>query len=360
MMYVWIPFAGMEGYASAEVQGANGDDVTVMIQHNKEERVVKKNQCEQMNPPKYEKCSDMANLTYLNEASVLYNLRARYTATLIYTYSGLFCIAVNPYARLPIYNDTCIKMFRGKRRIEMPPHVFSIVDNAYQAMLQEHDNQSMLITGESGAGKTENTKKVIMYLAKVAGSGKKIAEPAKAGKLAGSLDEQIVEANPLMEAFGNAKTIRNNNSSRFGKFIRAHFSQTGKLASADIESYLLEKNRVTFQLAQERNYHIFYQLLSPAIPSIHELILAQPDPALYGYINQGCLTVDGIDDVEEMNATDNAFDVLGFTLEEKQSLYKCTGAIMHFGEMKFKQRPREEQAEADGTAGMLVIILLRN
>merc|ERR1719228_2835096 len=122
------------------------------------------------------------------------------------------------------------------------------------------------------------------------------------------------------------------------------------IAGADIETYLLEKSRVTYQQSVERNYHIFYQLLSPAIPAIAQLILCENDPALYGYINQGCLTVDGIDDVEEMALTDNAFDVLGFTLEEKNSLYKCTGAIMHYGEMKFKQRPREEQAEADGTA----------
>jgi myosin heavy chain 6/7 len=259
--WCWVAEAGMEGYVAVEIMSANGDDITVKKQGGTE-MVVKKDKCEQMNPPKYEKCPDMANLTYLNEASVLYNLRARYVATLIYTYSGLFCIAVNPYRRLPIYNDRCISMFRGKRKIEMPPHVFAIVDNAYQAMLQDHENQSMLITGESGAGKTENTKKVIMYIAKVAGVEKKPGAPAaEEGKIKGTLDEQIVEANPLMEAFGNAKTVRNNNSSRFGKFIRAHFGQTGKLAGADIETYLLEKNRITFQLAAERNYHIFYQLL---------------------------------------------------------------------------------------------------
>merc|ERR1712142_533180 len=198
-----------------------GDNVTVKLPGG-EEKTLKKEECDQMNPPKYEKCTDMSNLTFLNEASVLHNLAARFRAGLIYTYSGLFCIAVNPYKRLPIYLDEVVSWYRGKRRLEMPPHIFAIVDNAYQDMLIEHDNQSMLITGESGAGKTENTKKVIQYIAKVAG-GSKEDEPAAAGGLTGTLDEQIVSANPLLEAFGNAKTTRNNNSSRFGKFIRCHF-----------------------------------------------------------------------------------------------------------------------------------------
>jgi myosin heavy chain 6/7 len=349
---VWIPKAGIEGYAAVEVVSASGDDVVVKHIKGLEEETVKKTACEQMNPPKYEKCTDMANLTYLNEASVLYNLRARYEATLIYTYSGLFCIAVNPYQRLPIYNDTTIKMFRGKRKIEMPPHVFAIVDNAYQNMLQEHDNQSMLITGESGAGKTENTKKVIMYIAKVAGNPKAGAAPAEAGKIKGSLDEQIVEANPLMEAFGNAKTVRNNNSSRFGKFIRAHFSNTGKLAGADIESYLLEKNRVTFQLAAERNYHIFYQLLYATDDALlGELCLTTRVSADFAYLELGVPTVVGIDDHEEFALTENSFVVLGFTPEERLQVYKISAGLLNISNIKLKNN-RNEQAEiVDPAAG---------
>jgi myosin heavy chain 6/7 len=341
----WVPFPGIEGYAMVEVVSAEGDNVTVQRMKDKQEMTVPKDQCEQMNPPKYEKCMDMANLTYLNEASVLYNLRARYEATLIYTYSGLFCIAVNPYRRLPIYNDTCIKLFRGKRKIEMPPHLFAIVDNAYQNMLQEHDNQSMLITGESGAGKTENTKKVVMYIAKVAGNPKKADAVVEAGKIAGSLDEQIVEANPLMEAFGNAKTVRNNNSSRFGKFIRAHFSNTGKLAGADIESYLLEKNRVTFQLAAERNYHIFYQLLYATDDALlASLCLPSRISADYAYLVLGVPDVIGIDDHEEFGLTENSFVVLGFTPEERVQVYQITAALLHISNIKMKNN-RSEQAE---------------
>merc|ERR1712168_1226907 len=303
----------------------------------------------------YEKCVDMANLTYLNEASVLYNLKARYQAGLIYTYSGLFCVAVNPYRRLPIYNDGVIKMYRGKRRPEMPPHIFSIVDNAYQDMLIEHDNQSMLITGESGAGKTENTKKVIQYIAKVAGSekkpGKEEPSPSGVARIKGDLDEQVVEANPLLEAFGNAKTTRNNNSSRFGKFIRCHFNQTGKLAGADIESYLLEKNRVIHQGAAERNYHIFYQMLyAMTDEELASYCLITREAKEYGFLEKGVYHVDRMDDNEEWGLTVNTINVLGFTEEEKVAMLKITAGILNFSNMKFKQKPRDEQAEVEDPA----------
>merc|ERR1712001_369355 len=158
-----------------------------------------------------EKCEDMANLTYLNDASVFHNLEVRYKAKLIYTYSGLFCVVVNPYKRYPIYTPRVVQLYLGKRKNEVPPHLWAITETAYRNMLSNHKNQSMLITGESGAGKTENTKKVIAYLAMVATSSK------KAGKKV-SLEDQIVATNPIMESYGNAKTSRNDNSSRFGKF----------------------------------------------------------------------------------------------------------------------------------------------
>ncbi|XP_052774014.1 myosin heavy chain, striated muscle-like isoform X3 [Mya arenaria] len=354
----WVP-CPKEGFVRAEIQSTKGEEVTVKVDSNNDIKTFKKDDVQQVNPPKFEMTDDMANMTYLNEASVLNNLRTRYFSGYIYTYSGLFCVAVNPYRRLPIYLDSIIAKYRGKRKLEMPPHLFSVADNAYQYMLQDRENQSMLITGESGAGKTESTKKVIKYFAIVAANIYKKHQgenpPSIDSKIqdtpyARNLEDQIIQANPVLEAFGNAKTIRNNNSSRFGKFIRIHFGPTGKIAGADIETYLLEKSRVTFQQSAERNYHIFYQMLSPACPKYHETCLVSPDPGLYNFINQGVLTVDGIDDVEEMKLTDEAFDVLGFTNEEKTSMFKCTSAIIHFGEMKFKQRPREEQAEPDGTA----------
>uniref|UniRef100_A0A8B9HEH7 Myosin motor domain-containing protein n=1 Tax=Astyanax mexicanus TaxID=7994 RepID=A0A8B9HEH7_ASTMX len=301
-----------------------------------------------MNPPKFDKIEDMAMMTHLNEPCVLYNLKERYAAWMIYTYSGLFCVIVNPYNWLQVYDPVVVTGYRGKKRIEAPPHIFSISDNAYQFMLTDRENQSILITGESGAGKTVNTKRVIQYFATIAMTGQKKAEPA-AGKMQGSLEDQIIAANPLLEAYGNAKTIRNDNSSRFGKFIRIHFGQTGKLASADIETYLLEKSRVTFQLSAERSYHIFYQLMTGHKPELLEALLITTNPYDYHMISQGEITVKSIDDVEEFIATDTAIDILGFTADEKISIYKLTGAVVHHGNMKFKQKQREEQAEPDGT-----------
>merc|ERR1719357_1649241 len=288
----------------------------------------------------------MAMMTYLNEASVLYNLKERYAAWMIYTYSGLFCATVNPYKWLPVYDAEVVNAYRGKKRMEAPPHIFSVSDNAYQVMLCDRENQSVLITGESGAGKTVNTKRVIQYFATISVGGDKKKD---SGKIQGSLEDQIIAANPLLEAYGNAKTVRNDNSSRFGKFIRIHFATSGKLASADIETYLLEKSRVTFQLPDERGYHIFYQMMTNHKPELIDLALITTNPYDFPMISMGQLTVASIDDKVELEATDNAIDILGFTNEEKMSIYKMTGAVIHHGNMKFKQKQREEQAEPDGT-----------
>ncbi|XP_069050592.1 myosin heavy chain, fast skeletal muscle-like [Lepisosteus oculatus] len=308
---------------------------------------VKEDEIFPMNPPKFDKMEDMAMMTHLNEASVLYNLKERYAAWMIYTYSGLFCATVNPYKWLPVYNPEVVAAYRGKKRMEAPPHIFSVSDNAYQNMLTDRENQSILITGESGAGKTVNTKRVIQYFATIAAIGDKKKE--QTGKMQGTLEDQIISANPLLEAFGNAKTVRNDNSSRFGKFIRIHFGTSGKLASADIETYLLEKSRVTFQLSDERSYHIFYQIMTNHKPELIEMLLITTNPYDFPMISMGQITVASIDDKEELVATDTAIDILGFSPEEKVGIYKLTGAVMHHGNMKFKQKQREEQAEPDGT-----------
>ncbi|KAL0119527.1 hypothetical protein PUN28_007766 [Cardiocondyla obscurior] len=342
----WVPDE-KEGYLLGEIKATKGDVVSVGLPGG-ETRDYKKDQLQQVNPPKYEKCEDMSNLTYLNDASVLHNLKQRYYAKLIYTYSGLFCVAINPYKRFPVYTSRCAKLYRGKRRSEVPPHIFAISDGAYVNMLTNNENQSMLITGESGAGKTENTKKVIAYFATVGASTKKDKEDSGSQKK-GSLEDQVVQTNPVLEAFGNAKTVRNDNSSRFGKFIRIHFGPSGKLAGADIETYLLEKARVISQQALERSYHIFYQMMSGSVKGLKEMCLLSNNITDYYFVSQGKTTIPGLDDGDELVVTDQAFDVLGFTQEEKDDIYKITAAVMHMGGMKFKQRGREEQAEADGT-----------
>ncbi|KAJ8374879.1 hypothetical protein SKAU_G00054590 [Synaphobranchus kaupii] len=332
-------------YVKASIISRDGDKVTADTEFGKTV-TVKEVDVHPQNPPKFDKIEDMAMFTFLHEPAVLFNLKERYAAWMIYTYSGLFCVTVNPYKWLPVYDQHVVKAYRGKKRSEAPPHIFSISDNAYQYMLSDRENQSILITGESGAGKTVNTKRVIQYFASIAAMpGKKDAASEKKG----TLEDQIIQANPALEAFGNAKTIRNDNSSRFGKFIRIHFGVSGKLSSADIETYLLEKSRVTFQLKAERDYHIFYQILSQKKPELLEMLLITSNPYDYAFISQGETTVASIDDADELMATDSAFDVLGFTQEEKNGIYKLTGAIMHYGNMRFKQKQREEQAEADGT-----------
>ncbi|XP_066262007.1 myosin heavy chain, muscle isoform X17 [Euwallacea similis] len=340
----WVPDE-KEGFVLGEIRGTKGDLVTVGVPGG-EEKNFKKEQVSQVNPPKYEKCEDMSNLTYLNDASVLHNLKQRYYAKLIYTYSGLFCVAINPYKRFPVYTNRCAKLYRGKRRNEVPPHIFAISDGAYVNMLTNHENQSMLITGESGAGKTENTKKVIAYFATVGASTKK---PTEEQQKKGTLEDQVVQTNPVLEAFGNAKTVRNDNSSRFGKFIRIHFGPTGKLAGADIETYLLEKARVISQQSLERSYHIFYQIMSGAVSGLKDMCILSNNIMDYNFVAQGKTTIPNVDDAEECRLTDQAFDILGFTQEEKNDIYKITASVMHMGTLKFKQRGREEQAEADGT-----------
>ncbi|KAG5268299.1 hypothetical protein AALO_G00211000 [Alosa alosa] len=300
-------------FVKGVVQSRDGDKVTVLTEFDKTV-TVKEADVHQQNPPKYDKIEDMAMFTFLHEPAVLFNLKERYAAWMIYTYSGLFCVTVNPYKWLPVYDKQVVAAYRGKKRSEAPPHIFSISDNAYQYMLTDRENQSVLITGESGAGKTVNTKRVIQYFASIAASGKK--DPSQEKK---------------------------------GKFIRIHFGVSGKLASADIETYLLEKSRVTFQLKAERDYHIFYQILSQQKPELLEMLLITSNPYDYAFISQGQTQVASIVDADELVATDEAFDVLGFTQEEKNGIYKLTGAIMHYGNMKFKQKQREEQAEADGT-----------
>ncbi|KAM5145497.1 myosin-2-like [Mantella aurantiaca] len=337
-----------ELYVKGTITARDGGKVTVKTDDGREV-TVKEGQVYPQNPPKYDKIEDMAMMTHLNEASVLFNLKERYAAWMIYTYSGLFCVTVNPYKWLPVYNPEVVAGYRGKKRQEAPPHIFSISDNAYQSMLTDRENQSILITGESGAGKTVNTKRVIQYFATIAAIGDTGKKKESSKSLKGTLEDQIIQANPLLEAFGNAKTVRNDNSSRFGKFIRIHFGTTGKLSSADIETYLLEKSRVTFQLSAERSYHIFYQILTNKKPELIESLLLTTNPYDYPFISQGEIAVKSIDDEEELMATDSAIDILGFSPDEKMGIYKLTGAVMHHGNMKFKQKQREEQAEPDGT-----------
>merc|ERR1719436_1942215 len=319
------------------LESNEGGKAVVMCGHEK--KVFKSEEIGQINPPKFEKCEDMVNLTYLNDASVFWNLKTRYQAKLIHTYSGLFVVVVNPYKRYPLYTHRVCKIYLGKRRNECPPHLWAIAEGAYRNMLQNKKDNAMLITGESGAGKTENTKKVITYLAMVAtGAGGKKDEKKV------SLEDQIVATNPILESYGNAKTARNDNSSRFGK-----------LCGCDIVSYLLEKSRITEQQEVERSYHIFYQLLQPYGDNICEgglraKCFVSSDIYDYVYVSQGKTKVDSIDDDEELLYTEDAFNVLGFDPEEKFSCYVLTASVMTCGGIVYETKGRDDQAELASVA----------
>jgi len=344
----WIPDPA-DVYIRAKITAQSGDKIDLETCKGTAVTLPKAEVLD-CNPPKFEKEEDMSNLSILNRACVLHNLRTRYQVLQIYTYSGLFCICINPYKWLMVYTQIMRDYYRNKRRNEAPPHLYAIADGALQLLEMEHKHQSSLITGESGAGKTENTKKVLQYYALNCADPKAAKSKASQGENAGSLEEQIIQANPPLEAYGNAKTVRNNNSSRFGKFIRIHFGPTNKIAAADIETYLLEKSRITFQLEIERNYHIFYQFMSPYNTKYHDMALLgqNPNPGDFFFIAQGVLTVAGMDDKEEMQATDEAFDTLGFSQPDKDGLYTATIAVCFLGNSKWKQKGREEQAEPDG------------
>merc|ERR1712066_727312 len=336
----WVPDKATGGYWEGLIQSTEGQKVTVQLLESKDNKVFAKDQVQQVNPPKFDCSDDMSGLTYLGDACVLWNSVVRYKNELIYTYSGLFCIAINPYKRFPIYTQRSMEIYIGKRRSECPPHIFGVAEGSYQGMQNAGKNQSILITGESGAGKTENTKKVIAYFASIGASGKK-----KEGEI--GLEDKIVNTNPVLEAWGNAKTVRNDNSSRFGKFIRIWFNAAGKLSGADMVIYLLEKSRLTFQAELERCYHSFYNIMSDEIPDIKGKCLLSNDIYDYWWVSQGKTTVPSIDDKEDMQFAHEAYQILNFTEEETFNIYKCTAAMMHMGNMTkdFVPVGKEEQAE---------------
>merc|ERR1712073_158710 len=336
----WVPDKATGGYWEGLIQSTEGQKVTVQLLESKDNKVFAKDQVQQVNPPKFDCSDDMAGLTYLNDACVLWNSVVRYKNELIYTYSGLFCIAINPYKRFPIYTQRTMEIYIGMRRTECPPHILGVAEGSYQGMQNQGKNQSILITGESGAGKTENTKKVISYFASIGASTKK-----KEGEV--GLEDKIVQTNPVLEAWGNAKTVRNDNSSRFGKFIRIHFNASGKLSGADMVVYLLEKSRLTYQQPLERCYHAFYNLMSDEVPDLKAKCLLTDNILDYWYVSQGKLTVPSIDDKEDMMYANEAFDALGFTQEEKYNVFKNTACMMHMGNMTkdFVPVGKEEQAE---------------
>ncbi|KAJ0033846.1 hypothetical protein NQD34_000953, partial [Periophthalmus magnuspinnatus] len=370
---VWIP-SERHGFEAASVREERGDEVVVELVENGKKAIVNKDDVQKMNPPKFSKVEDMAELTCLNEASVLHNLKDRYYSGLIYTYSGLFCVVINPYKNLPIYSENIIEMYRGKKRHEMPPHIYAISESAYRCMLQgksaPHTLPCCTGLGESGAGKTENTKKVIQYLAYVASShkGRKdhnipVSAPVKLHWddvyiMTGELERQLLQANPILESFGNAKTVKNDNSSRFGKFIRVNFDVTGYIVGANIETYLLEKSRAIRQAKDERTFHIFYQLLAGAGEHLRSDLLLEGF-SKYRFLSNGNLSIPGQQDKDNFHETMEAMQIMSFGHEEILAMLKVVSAVLQFGNIVFKKERNTDQASMpDNTAAQKLCHLL--
>ncbi|XP_074486655.1 myosin-9-like isoform X2 [Sebastes fasciatus] len=347
---VWVPSEKL-GFEPGSVKEEQGEECLVELTDSGKKVKVNKDDIQKMNPPKFNKVEDMAELTCLNEASVLHNLKERYYSGLIYTYSGLFCVVVNPYKYLPIYSEDIVNMYKGKKRHEMPPHIYAITDTAYRSMMQDREDQSILCTGESGAGKTENTKKVIQYLAHVASS-------FKSKKDQGELEKQLLQANPILEAFGNAKTVKNDNSSRFGKFIRINFDVNGYIVGANIETYLLEKSRAIRQAKEERSFHIFYYMLTGAGEKLRSELCLE-DYSKYRFLSNGNMTIPGQQDTDIFNETMDAFQIMSIPEEERIGLMKVVSAVLQLGNMSFKKERHSDQASMpDDTAAQKACHLL--
>ncbi|XP_026757269.2 myosin-VIIa isoform X1 [Galleria mellonella] len=324
--YIWIePVSGREFDVAigARVLAAEGRRIRVRDDDGQEQWLPPERRIKAMHATSVHGVEDMISLGDLHEAGILRNLLIRYNENLIYTYTGSILVAVNPYQILPIYTADQIKLYKERKIGELPPHIFAIGDNAYAHMRRYGQDQCIVISGESGAGKTESTKLILQYLAAISGKHSWI-------------EQQILEANPILEAFGNAKTVRNDNSSRFGKYIDIHFNNNGVIEGAKIEQYLLEKSRIVSQGTEERNYHVFYCLLA-GLSKEEKKKLELADPSEYRYLSAGgSFTCEGRDDAAEFADIRSAMKVLLFTEPEIWEILKLLAAVLHCGNIKYE------------------------
>lgn len=328
---VWVPDKD-EVFCKATVISQEGDKVRVKVHKRGQnfELELDKKVVGSCNPAKFDRCDDMAELTHLNEPSVIHNLHLRYCDDSIYTYSGLFLVAINPYKKLDIYGaDQLHRFHKASFEGRMPPHIFSIAENSYRNMKSNGKNQSILVTGESGAGKTENTKKVIQYLSLISTEDSSV-------QAVDNIHDKILKANPILESFGNAKTIKNNNSSRFGKFIKIFFDKKGLISGATIDYYLLEKSRVLHQQAKERNYHIFYQLLKgESTTKLRDVYRLDSNTDTFKYLNGSTPDIVNVDDAEEFKILKESFDIMGFSNSEIELVFLGIAVVLLLGNLEF-------------------------
>ncbi|KAI0546450.1 P-loop containing nucleoside triphosphate hydrolase protein [Xylaria curta] len=270
--------------------------------------------------------SDLTLLSKVSNEAINENLKKRFEGREIYTYIGHVLVSVNPFRDLGIYTDEVLESYKGKNRLEMPPHVFAIAESSYYNMKAYKENQCVIISGESGAGKTEAAKRIMQYIANVSGG--------ESGEIK-QIKDMVLATNPLLESFGNAKTLRNNNSSRFGKYLQIHFNANGEPVGADITNYLLEKTRVVGQITNERNFHIFYQFAKGA-PENYRTMFGIQKPETYAYLSRSkCFNVDGIDDLAEFRDTLEAMKIIGLSQAEQDEVFRMLAAILWAGNIQF-------------------------
>ncbi|KAM3938282.1 unconventional myosin-Vb isoform 2-T2 [Leptodactylus fuscus] len=283
--------------------------------------------------------NDLTALSYLHEPAVLHNLKVRFLeSNHIYTYCGIVLVAINPYEQLPIYGEDVIYAYSGQNMGDMDPHIFAVAEEAYKQMARDEKNQSIIVSGESGAGKTVSAKYAMRYFATVGGSASET-----------NVEEKVLASSPIMEAIGNAKTTRNDNSSRFGKYIQIGFDKRYHIIGANMRTYLLEKSRVVFQAEEERNYHIFYQLCASAgLPEFADLSLSQAED--FFYTSQGGDTViDGVDDADDFEKTRQAFTLVGVKESHQMSIFKIIASILHLGNIEIiSERDGESSSISKG------------
>jgi myosin I len=273
--------------------------------------------------------SDLTLLSKVSNEAINENLKKRFEGAEIYTYIGHVLVSVNPFRDLGIYTDQVLDSYKNKNRLEMPPHVFAIAESSYYNMKAYKDNQCVIISGESGAGKTEAAKRIMQYIASVSGGG-------DSGDIK-QIKDMVLATNPLLESFGNAKTLRNNNSSRFGKYLQIYFNSVGEPVGADITNYLLEKSRVVGQITNERNFHIFYQFTKGASSQYRESYGVQK-PETYLYTSKSkCLDVDGIDDISDFQETLDAMKIIGLSQSEQDEIFRMLSAVLWIGNVQFRE-----------------------
>ncbi|XP_058846046.1 unconventional myosin-VIIa [Acipenser ruthenus] len=322
--YVWLD-CGSGVLIGAEVKLSDTGQMLLVDDEGKERWVNSKTQSsiKPMHPTSIRGVDDMIRLGDLNEAGILRNLMIRHKENTIYTYTGSILVAVNPYQLLPLYTAEQVRLYTNKRLGELPPHIFSIADSCYFNMRRHRKDQCCIISGESGAGKTESTKLMLQFLAAVSGQHSWI-------------EQQVLEANPILEAFGNAKTIRNDNSSRFGKYVDIYFNKNGAIEGARVDQYLLEKSRVCHQAPQERNYHIFYCMLM-GMNEEQKTTLSLGTAAEYHYLIMGdCTFCEGRDDIKEYAHIRSAMKILMFKDSDHWDIMKLLAAILHLGNLNFE------------------------